>query len=410
MPGQQWPGFVKMPIKRVITKGRVPVKIYTDDVEYAAMDQLTHIAHLPFIHSHVAAMPDVHLGIGATVGSVIPTKGAIIPAAVGVDIGCGMNAVRLSLKAEQLPDSLYRIRSAIEAAIPVGFDQHKKDPVKRSTVTALNVELERIMDKHPAITRMQGKKPYLTWVRQLGTLGGGNHFIEICLDENKDVWIMLHSGSRGIGNIIGRYFINLAKKDMGVQLGRLPDKDLAYFTEGAQYFDDYIAAVHWAQDYAMINRREMMRRVVDVLKSVLLPFEATKEAINCHHNYVAKEHHFDADVYVTRKGAIRAGEGELGIIPGSMGAKSYIVRGKGNPTSFCSCSHGAGRRMSRSQAKRQYNSRDIEVQTEGVECRKDRGVVDEIPAAYKDIDAVMEHQSDLVEVVHTLKQIVCVKG
>ncbi|MCU7805394.1 MAG: RtcB family protein [Candidatus Thiodiazotropha sp. (ex Lucinoma borealis)] len=399
-----------MPIKRVITKGRVPVKIYTDDVEYAAMDQLTHIAHLPFIHSHVAAMPDVHLGIGATVGSVIPTKGAIIPAAVGVDIGCGMNAVRLSLKAEQLPDSLYRIRSAIEAAIPVGFNQHKKDPVKRSTVTALNVELERIMDKHPAITRMQGKKPYLTWVRQLGTLGGGNHFIEICLDENKDVWIMLHSGSRGIGNIIGRYFINLAKKDMGVQLGRLPDKDLAYFTEGAQYFDDYIAAVHWAQDYAMINRREMMRRVVDVLKSVLLPFEATKEAINCHHNYVAKEHHFNADVYVTRKGAIRAGEGELGIIPGSMGAKSYIVRGKGNPTSFCSCSHGAGRRMSRSQAKRQYNSRDIEVQTEGIECRKDRGVVDEIPAAYKDIDEVMENQSDLVEVVHSLKQIVCVKG
>lgn len=399
-----------MPIKRVITKGRVPVKIYTDDVEYAAMDQLTHIAHLPFIHSHVAAMPDVHLGIGATVGSVIPTKGAIIPAAVGVDIGCGMNAVRLSLKAEQLPDSLYRIRSAIEAAIPVGFNQHKKDPVKRSTVTALNVELERIMDKHPAITRMQGKKPYLTWVRQLGTLGGGNHFIVICLDENKDVWIMLHSGSRGIGNIIGRYFINLAKKDMGVQLGRLPDKDLAYFTEGAQYFDDYIAAVHWAQDYAMINRREMMRRVVDVLKSVLLPFEATKEAINCHHNYVAKEHHFNADVYVTRKGAIRAGEGELGIIPGSMGAKSYIVRGKGNPTSFCSCSHGAGRRMSRSQAKRQYNSRDIEVQTEGIECRKDRGVVDEIPAAYKDIDEVMENQSDLVEVVHSLKQIVCVKG
>ncbi|MEL0587280.1 MAG: RtcB family protein [Candidatus Thiodiazotropha sp. (ex. Lucinoma kazani)] len=399
-----------MPIKRVITKGRVPVKIYTDDVEYAAMNQLTHIAHLPFIHSHVAAMPDVHLGIGATVGSVIPTKGAIIPAAVGVDIGCGMNAVRLSLKAEQLPDSLYRIRSAIEAAIPVGFNQHKKDPVKRSTVNALNVELERIMDKHPAITRMQGKKPYLTWVRQLGTLGGGNHFIEICLDENKDVWIMLHSGSRGIGNIIGRYFINLAKKDMGIQLGRLPDKDLAYFTEGAQYFDDYIAAVHWAQDYAMINRREMMRRVVEVMKSVLLPFEATKEAINCHHNYVAKEHHFDADVYVTRKGAIRAGEGELGIIPGSMGAKSYIVRGKGNPTSFCSCSHGAGRRMSRSQAKRQYNSRDIEVQTEGIECRKDRGVVDEIPAAYKDIDEVMENQSDLVEVVHSLKQIVCVKG
>ncbi|MCU7850402.1 MAG: RtcB family protein [Candidatus Thiodiazotropha sp. (ex Lucinoma kastoroae)] len=399
-----------MPIKRVITKGRVPVKIYTDDVEHSALDQLINIAHLPIIHSHVAVMPDVHFGIGATVGSVIPTKSAIIPAAVGVDIGCGMNAIRLSLKAEQLPDSLYRIRTAIEAAIPVGFNQHKKDPVKRSTTTALNVELERIMSKHPAITRMQGKKPYQTWVRQLGTLGGGNHFIEICLDENKDVWIMLHSGSRGIGNIIGRYFINLAKKDMGNQIGRLPDKDLAYFMEGAQYFDDYITAVHWAQDYAMINRREMMRRIIEVLKSVLPSFETTKEAINCHHNYVAKEHHFDADVYVTRKGAIRAGEGELGIIPGSMGAKSYIVRGKGSPTSFCSCSHGAGRRMSRSKAKRQYNSQDMEAQTEGIECRKDRGVVDEIPAAYKDIDEVMANQSDLVDVVHTLKQIVCVKG
>ncbi|MES9905253.1 MAG: RtcB family protein [Sedimenticola sp.] len=399
-----------MPIKRVITKGRVPVKIYTDDVEQAALDQLANIAHLPIIHSHVAAMPDVHMGIGATVGSVIPTKGAIIPAAVGVDIGCGMNAVRLSLRAEQLPDSMYRIRSAIERAIPVGFNQHKKDPVKRSTITALNTVLEQIIDKHPAILRMQGKKPYLTWVRQLGTLGGGNHFIEICLDENQDVWIMLHSGSRGIGNIIGRYFISLAKKEMGNQLGRLPHKDLAYFTEGAQYFADYVKAVHWAQDYAMYNRREMMRRVVDALQVVLPPFQATKEAINCHHNYVAREHHFDADVYVTRKGAIRAGEGELGIIPGSMGVKSYIVRGKGNPTSFCSCSHGAGRRMSRTQAKRQYNSRDLEAQTKGVECRKDRGVVDEIPSAYKDIDQVMENQSDLVEVVHTLKQVVCVKG
>ncbi len=399
-----------MPIKRVITKGRVPVKIYTDDVEHAALDQLANIAHLPIIHSHVAAMPDVHMGIGATVGSVIPTKGAIIPAAVGVDIGCGMNAVRLSLKAEQLPDSMFRIRTAIEGAIPVGFNQHKKDPVKRSTITALNTVLEQIIDQHPAIRKMQGKKPYLTWVRQLGTLGGGNHFIEICLDENQDVWIMLHSGSRGIGNIIGRYFINLAKKDMGNQLGRLPHKDLAYFTEEAQYFDDYVKAVHWAQDYAMYNRKEMMRRVVDALQRVLPKFQATKEAINCHHNYVAKEHHFDADVYVTRKGAIRAGEGELGIIPGSMGAKSFIVRGMGNPTSFCSCSHGAGRRMSRTQAKRQFNSRDLEDQTQGVECRKDRGVVDEIPAAYKDIDQVMENQSDLVEVVHTLKQIVCVKG
>lgn len=398
-----------MPIKKIITKGKVPVKIYTDDVEPDALQQLHNIAQLPFIHSHVAAMPDVHLGKGATVGSVIPTKGAIIPAAVGVDIGCGMNALRLSLKAKDLPDNLGKIRSAIEAAVPVGFDQHRTDRARASTITALSGGLDRILGKHPVLAKMQ-KKPYQTWIRQLGTLGGGNHFIEICLDENQDVWIMLHSGSRGIGNIIGQYFIELAKRDMTRHLHNLPDKDLAYFTEGAEHFDDYVAAVHWAQDYAMANRREMMQLITDALRKLLPNFGVTKEAINCHHNYVAVETHFDERVFVTRKGAIRAGEGELGIIPGSMGAKSYIVRGKGNPQSFLSCSHGAGRRMSRNQAKRTFSTADVLAQTEGVECRKDKGIIDEIPAAYKDIDVVMANQEDLVEVVHTLKQIVCVKG
>jgi len=399
-----------MPIQRTLNKGKVPVKIYTEDIEPEAIQQLANIAELPFIHSHVAAMPDVHMGIGATVGSVIPTRGAIIPAAVGVDIGCGMNALRLSLRAEQLPDSLRRVRSAIESAIPVGFEMHEKDPVRRSTITPLAKGMERLLDRHPAIGRMQKQRPYDVWVRQLGTLGGGNHFIEVCLDEAGSVWVMLHSGSRGIGNAIGRYFISLAKKDMEGLLGRLPHKDLAYFSDGAEHFDDYVEAVHWAQDYAMVNRREMMRLILEVLRSALPPFEVTKEAINCHHNYVAKEHHFGADVYLTRKGAISAREGELGIIPGSMGARSYIVRGKGNPESFCSCSHGAGRRMSRTAAKRRFNTRDMEDQTQGIECRKDKGVVDEIPGAYKDIDQVMANQSDLVEVVHTLKQVVCVKG
>ena len=398
-----------MPIKKIITKGKVPVKIYTDDVEPDALQQLHNIAQLPFIHSHVAAMPDVHLGKGATVGSVIPTKGAIIPAAVGVDIGCGMNALRLSLKAKDLPDNLGKIRSAIEAAVPVGFDQHRTDRARASTITALSGGLDRILGKHPVLAKMQ-KKPYQTWIRQLGTLGGGNHFIEICLDENQDVWIMLRSCSGGIGNIIGQYFIELAKRDMTRHLHNLPDKDLAYFTEGAEHFDDYVAAVHWAQDYAMANRREMMQLITDALRKLLPNFGVTKEAINCHHNYVAVETHFDERVFVTRKGAIRAGEGELGIIPGSMGAKSYIVRGKGNPQSFLSCSHGAGRRMSRNQAKRTFSTADVLAQTEGVECRKDKGIIDEIPAAYKDIDVVMANQEDLVEVVHTLKQIVCVKG
>jgi len=398
-----------MPIKRVINKGKVPVKIYTDDIDHGAYDQLAKISELPFIHSHVAAMPDVHRGIGATVGSVIPTKSAIIPAAVGVDIGCGMNAVRLSLSANELPDSLKNIRHAIEDAIPVGFAMHKSIKARSSTVKALDPGLDEVIAKHPGMWKML-KKPGRTWTQQIGTLGGGNHFIELCLDENDDVWVMLHSGSRGIGNVIGRYFIQLAKKDMTRLQLNLPDKDLAYFSEGAQHFDDYVMAVHWAQDYAMWNRREMMRMTVDALKHVLPKFAVTKEAINCHHNYVSVERHFGESVFLTRKGAISAQEGELGIIPGSMGAKSFIVRGKGNSESFCSCSHGAGRTMSRTAAKNRYGAADVASQTVGVECRKDAGVVDEIPAAYKDIDTVMENQIDLVDVVHTLKQVVCVKG
>jgi len=398
-----------MPIKIEINKGNVPVKIYTNDIEHAALEQLINISKLPILHSHVAAMPDVHMGVGATVGSVIPTKHAIIPAAVGVDIGCGMNALRLSLNSARLPDNLKKIREAIEAAIPVGFNKHKQPVAHNSTLKNLDGGIETIITKHPAIAKMM-KRPYETWTEQLGTLGGGNHFIEICLDESQNVWVMLHSGSRGIGNTIGRYFIQLAKKDMETHVQHLPNKDLAYFNEGTQFFDDYVEAVHWAQDYAMWNRREMMRLILETLRKVLPHFEITKEAINCHHNYVAIEEHFGEQVFITRKGAIRAGKGELGIIPGSMGAKSYIVKGKGNLDSFCSCSHGAGRKMSRTQAKKTFNHHDVEEQTAGVECRKDTGIIDEIPQAYKDIDMVMANQNDLVEVVHTLKQIVCVKG
>jgi tRNA-splicing ligase RtcB len=402
-----------MPIVQTLHKGRVPVHIYTDDIDHAALQQLLNIAGLPIVHPHVAAMPDVHAGIGATVGSVIPTQSAIIPAAVGVDIGCGMNAVRTTLTASQLPDNLARLRSAIEAAVPVGFGQHAWDKVRGSAHARvgrpLNDRLDVIVGKHGGLMKMQSKFAQ-TWICQLGTLGGGNHFIEICLDEEQRVWIMLHSGSRGIGNVIGRYFIAAARKDMQRYQIHLPDKDLSYFSEGSTLFDDYIEAVEWAQDYALINRREMMRHIIDVLARHAPPFKLDGEAINCHHNYVARETHGGERLYVTRKGAISAREGELGIIPGSMGAKSYIVRGKGNPESFCSCSHGAGRHMSRSEAKRKFNRFDLAAQTEGIECRKDGGVVDEIPAAYKDIDKVMAHQSDLVDVVHTLRQVVCIKG
>jgi tRNA-splicing ligase RtcB (3'-phosphate/5'-hydroxy nucleic acid ligase) len=577
-----------MPIQMTLESGHVPVKIYTNEIDPTALQQLENISNLPFIHHHVAAMPDVHAGIGATVGSVIPTKGAIIPAAVGVDIGCfvgetkiplidgsistlqelaeqggeywiytidkqqkitgakatahltrhnaelikivldnneeiictpdhqfmlrdgnwceakdlqpetslmplylkqdkegytlikqpetnsyqrfnsrsharawergyskvlqqehhynhkvkeikslnyqrdvyclnvpeyanfalaagvfvhncGMNALRLSLKAKDLPDNLKSVRAAIEDAVPVGFDEHKETVAQKAILEHLYGGLKPIIDKHPDIFKKM-KNYEKTWTCQIGSLGSGNHFIELCLDENQDVWVMLHSGSRGIGNVIGNHFISLAKKDMERLQIQLPHRDLAYFNEGAQYFDDYVEAVHWAQDYAMENRRQMMQLLLNSLQKTLKPFQITQEAINCHHNYVNIEEHFGEKVFLTRKGAISARNGELGIIPGSMGAKSYIVRGKGNEDSFCSCSHGAGRKMSRTEARKRFSYRDLEKQTLGVECRKDNGVLDEIPAAYKDIDKVMAFQTDLVEPVHILKQIICVKG
>jgi tRNA-splicing ligase RtcB len=400
-----------MPIALELTQGRVPVKVWARSLEATAQRQLENVATLPIIHGHVAAMPDVHAGIGATVGSVIPTKGAIIPAAVGVDLGCGMNAVRLTLGARDLPESLARIRSAIEAAVPVGFDQHEArvKGAREKVAKALAPRLARIVERTPKLATMQ-RDFDTTWVRQLASLGGGNHFIEICLDESDRAWVMLHSGSRGIGNAIGRHFIERARREMESHDVHLPDRDLAWLAEGTEAFDAYVEAVLWAQDYALANRREMVRLVLGAIAPHLPAFETDGEAIACHHNYVAREHHFGADVFVTRKGAIRAGAGEMGIIPGSMGTKSYIVRGKGNAESLCSCAHGAGRQMSRAEAKRRFSRADLVEQTRGVECRKDGDVIDEIPGAYKPIDEVMEDQSDLVEVVHTLKQVVCVKG
>lgn len=402
-----------MPIHQSLHKGLVPVHIFTDEIDYAAIGQLLNLAQLPIVHPHIAAMPDVHVGTDATVGSVIPTRAAIIPAAVGVDIGCGMNAVRTTLTASQLPDNLARLRSAIEADVPVGFNQHDFDKVRGSAHARvgrpLNDRLDNIVAKHRGIMKMQNKFAQ-TWICQLGSLGGGNHFIEICLDQEQRVWIMLHSGSRGIGNVMGRYFISAARKDMQRHKIHLPDKDLAYFSEGSEWFDDYVEALNWAQDYALLNRSEMMRRVLAALAPFVPPFKLDGEAINCHHNYVSRETHFGENLFITRKGAISAREGEMGIIPGSMGAKSFIVRGKGQAESFCSCSHGAGRKMSRSAAKDRFNRFDLAEQTVGIECRKDGGVVDEIPAAYKDINSVMAHQTDLVEVVHTLHQVICIKG
>jgi len=395
-------------IKMKLTKGKSPVLVWTDEVESSALDQLSRVANLDVIHGHIAVMPDVHMGIGATVGSVIPTRKAIIPAAVGVDIGCGMCAVRTSLSASQLPESLRQVRNQIERDVPVGFNMHSNRNVRFKAASHVEPGLSEILDRHPGITSKSPKKD--SWARQIGTLGGGNHFIEICLDEEDRVWIMLHSGSRGIGNKIGRYFIEKAKEVIAKTDVHLPDQDLAYLTEGSGLFADYWYALTWAQEYAARNRQEMLDIVIEALGRTLPPFELEDAAINCHHNYAAKEMHDGTEVYVTRKGAIRAGAGELGIIPGSMGARSYIVRGKGNAKSFCSCAHGAGRRMSRSAARRQFSREDLVNQTEGVECRKDKGVIDEIPGAYKDIDQVMDNQVDLVETVHSLKQVLCVKG
>lgn len=396
--------------------GGKPIKSWTRGVpvDDKARAQLSNAAKMPFIFKHVAAMPDVHVGIGATVGSVIPTKGAVIPAAVGVDIGCGMMAARTSLVASDLPDNLEHIRSAIERAVPHGRSVGRGGRDKGSwgdppapivdAWASLATRFGRIVAKYPKLERAN------TLVH-LGTLGTGNHFIELCLDEEQRVWVMLHSGSRGIGNAIGSFFIELAKQDMRKWHINLPDQDLAYFPEGTDHFDDYVEAVEWAQDFALLNRRMMMANVIIALRAeIAKPFDAECEAVNCHHNYVTRENHFGENVLVTRKGAVRAAKGTMGIIPGSMGAKSFIVRGLGNPESFNSCSHGAGRVMSRTEAKKVVTLAEHIADTAGVECRKDEGVIDETPKAYKPIEAVMAAQADLVEIVHTLKQVVCVKG
>lgn len=396
-------------------EGGVPIKAWTRGVpvEDRARQQLGNVAGLPFVFRHVAVMPDVHWGLGATVGSVIATKGAVIPAAVGVDIGCGMMAVRTSLRAEQLPDDLHPLRCAIEAAVPHGRTDNGgpgdrgawAEPPKAARVAWAELQpgFERICEAQPKVASARA-------LEHLGTLGTGNHFIELCLDEAGAVWVMLHSGSRGIGNRIGSLFIELAKRDMERFFIRLPDADLAYFPEGTEHYIQYVRAVSWAQGYAQVNRRLMMDAVLLALGRFFPDIGVNELAVNCHHNYVDTEKHFGETVLVTRKGAVRAREGDLGIIPGSMGAKSFIVRGKGNPESFCSCSHGAGRVMSRNAAKWRFTLADHVKATEGVACRKDAEVLDETPGAYKDIDAVMAAQRDLVEIVHTLKQVVCVKG
>jgi tRNA-splicing ligase RtcB (3'-phosphate/5'-hydroxy nucleic acid ligase) len=396
--------------------GGVPVKMWTRGVpvEDEAKRQLSQLARLPVVWPHVAAMPDVHVGIGATVGSVVPTRHAIIPAAVGVDIGCGMIAARTSLRASDLPDQLTGVRSAIEKAVPHGRSTNRGLRDKGAWENApkaaedawrtLKVDFDTLCTMHPRLKQTNN-------LQHLGTLGTGNHFVELCIDQDQAVWVMLHSGSRGVGNAIGTHFIELAQADMRNHISNLPHRDLAYFQEGSKHFSEYVFAVDWAQRFARENRAIMMQNTLAALqKAIPKRFTLTEEAVNCHHNYVQRETHFGESLFVTRKGAVSAQLGQLGIIPGSMGAKSFIVRGLGNAESFCSCSHGAGRVMSRTRAKQLISLDDHIKATAHVECRKDEHVIDESPAAYKPIDQVMDAQTDLVEIVHTLRQVVCVKG
>lgn len=392
-------------MKKVLSDTRVPVKIWTTDIEQEAEAQLKNVANLPFIHKHVAVMPDAHAGKGSTVGTVIATRGAIIPAAIGVDIGCGMCAVRLPFKAEVLKN-LPKLRSSIERSIPVGHRQH--DTVERIPANIMD-HLGDISEKTKNIINLDKA------AHQLGTLGGGNHFIEVCEDTNGQAWVMLHSGSRNIGKTLAEVHINEAKELMKQAFISVPDPDLSYLWQGSKQFEDYLHDLKWAQRYAKYNRNQMMEAVLkDISFHVYGEMKSFEELItfrvDCHHNYCNMENHFGQNVWITRKGAVSARFGEYGIIPGSMGAKSFIVRGKGNADSFNSCSHGAGRRMSRTEARRRFTKEDFEAQTLGVECRKDADVIDEIPGAYKDIEEVMANQADLVEVAYQLKQILCVKG
>ncbi len=383
---------------QVIMGQRVPIKIWSDDPEASAVEQLKNVANLPFIFKHVAAMPDVHWGMGATVGSVIATKGAVIPAAVGVDIGCGMMAWDTGLKAADLKPYASELRAQIEAKVPVGFSHHQ-EPLDQATRWKGWADMPLYQMAHE-----RGQKA----MRQMGTLGGGNHFIELCEDERGQVWAMLHSGSRGIGKHFADIHMAAAKAECAKWFVSLPDKDLAYLVEGTPAFTDYIQAATWCQEYAWLNRELMMELVAEALG--INRAEVYNNNVHCHHNYVTMEAHYGKNVWLTRKGAVCAREGMRGIIPGSMGARSYIVEGLGNPESFMSCSHGAGRKMGRNVAKKTFTLEDLAAQTKGVDCRKDEGVLDEIPGAYKDIDVVMANQTDLVKPLHTLKQFLCIKG
>lgn len=386
-------------------ENRKPIKVWAPihEVESGALDQLKNTASLPFIFKHVAVMPDVHYGIGATVGSVVATKGAVVPACVGVDIGCGMMAALMPFKAKRLPDNLQALFDSISKAVPVGQDMHQSPTYHVQSLVEGYAWLPKVLrDNEERVTR------------QLGTLGGGNHFIEVCVDLDENVWVMLHSGSRGIGNKIGNYYIDRAKDVMKQYMIKLEDPNLAYLAEGTELFNDYWRDLQWAQAYAMKNREVMMALVMRSISEVIFGDATTvvtpELTVNCHHNYAERENHYGENVIVTRKGAVRARVGDMGIIPGSMGTRSYIVEGLGNSESFCSCSHGAGRVMSRSKAKQAFTLADVEEQTKGVVCRKDAGIIDELPGAYKSIDAVMENQKDLVKIVATLKQVLCVKG
>lgn len=383
-----------------------PIKSWATDLEPEAEAQVRNMANMPFIYSHVAVMPDAHAGKGSTVGTVIATSGAIIPAAVGVDIGCGMCAVKLQFNAERLPSDLSKLRHSIERSIPVGFNSNKEltDRTKETlNFLSMNHQNQKPLPEKQAL--------------QLGTLGGGNHFIELCIATDNSVWVVLHSGSRNLGKSRAEIHIDKAKNLMKQYFISLPDPDLAYLAQDTIEFKEYLSDLRFAQDFAACNRIEMMRRVLKDISFFIYGSvnyenidELMNKAINCHHNYTSMENHNGKNIWVTRKGAVSAREGEFGIIPGSMGTKSYIVKGRGNADSFCSCSHGAGRRMSRTQARKQFTTADLEAQTNGVECRKDEGVIDEIPSSYKDIDQVMENQKDLVEIAFELKQVLCVKG
>lgn len=393
-----------MPYNKVPFQTQAPVLSWANhDLGSNEIKMAKNVASLPFVFKHVALMPDVHLGKGALVGSVVATKDAIIPAAVGVDIGCGMCAVKTPFTATQLEGKLKKIRQDIEAEIPTGFNQNKT--VDKSVTNWQ--DWRSFKDLHKGVQDLETKA-----MRQMGSLGGGNHFIEVCLDTKDQVWLMLHSGSRNIGNKLAQCHINTAKQLAKLADNALPDPDLAYFVKGTPEFAAYWRDLQWAQHYARTNRDMMMERFRRIVEKHLVGGKPTKPLlqVNCHHNYAEQEVHFGEEVYVTRKGAVRARQKDYGIIPGSMGAKSFIVKGKGVANSYCSCSHGAGRLMSRTKAKKTFTLDDLVNQTVGVECRKDPGVLDEIPGAYKPIDEVMANQSDLVEVVATLKQVVCVKG